>query len=76
MYQRGIVGVNITPQFIDAELRKIEESIKVFDFLPLRILYKAPAKPSTGLYAADGVSWNPGAGAGVYYFNGSAYAKL
>jgi hypothetical protein len=76
MYQRGITPQTINQQFIYGELRKIEESIKIFDFIPLRILNVAPSKPSPGLYAADGTNWDPGTGAGVYYFNGSTYTKL
>ena len=37
----------------------------------------APAKPRTGLIVlADGTDWDPGAGAGVYCYYGSAWNKL
>lgn len=37
----------------------------------------APAKPRTGmLRLADGTNWNPGAGAGLYLYQGGAWTKL
>lgn len=39
--------------------------------------YAAPSKPRDGdVRYADGTSWNPGSGAGIYYYNGSAWVKL
>ena len=77
MYYRGVTPKDYSAQFVDEELRKVEQHLMVFDYLPLRIHYAAPEKPQVGLYVADGTSWNPGGtGAGVYYFNGSTYAKL
>lgn len=64
------------PKYIENELRKIEDHLKVFDYIPLRILHNAPDKPQIGIYAADGTNWNPGSGAGVYYYNGSTYTLM
>lgn len=37
------------------------------DFLAMRVLYAAPAKAKPGqMVYADGVTWNPGSGEGVY----------
>lgn len=37
-------------------------------------LYVAPLKPRDGDFAyADGSSWNPGYGAGLYYYNGTSW---
>lgn len=45
--------------------------------ISLRKMTTAPAAPSDGfIYYADGTSWNPGSGAGVYLYNGSTYTKL
>lgn len=39
--------------------------------------YAPPAKPRDGdIRYADGVQWNPGSGAGLYYFNGTAWIFL
>lgn len=37
----------------------------------------APTIPKEGaVYFADGTSWNPGAGKGLYFYDGTVYAKL
>lgn len=37
----------------------------------------APLKPRDGdIRYADGTSWNPGSGKGIYYFNGTAWVLL
>ncbi|MES2323286.1 MAG: hypothetical protein V4633_13560 [Pseudomonadota bacterium] len=39
--------------------------------------YVAPTKPRDGdIRYADGTSWVPGAGAGIYWFNGTVWTKL
>ncbi len=38
------------------------------------ITYVAPAKPRAGMRRyADGTSWNPGSGAGIYRYTGAAW---
>ena len=37
----------------------------------------APAKPRDGdIRYADGSNWNPGAGTGIYWFDGTTWNKL
>lgn len=39
--------------------------------------FAAPAKPRPGMLVnADGTSWNPGGGAGMYQYLGGAWVKL
>lgn len=39
--------------------------------------YVAPAKPRDGdIRYADGTSWAPGVGAGIYFYNGTTWTKL
>lgn len=39
--------------------------------------FKAPPKPRDGdLAYADGTAWNPGAGKGLYHFNGSVWTLI
>lgn len=46
-------------------------------FLLLDELKAAPAKPVEGMVVfADGVTWNPGAGRGVYAYHGAAWRLL
>lgn len=42
-----------------------------------RVLHAEPSKPRDGdLARADGTDWNPGAGAGLYQYQGVAWVKL
>lgn len=66
------------PGFLLAELQKIErafnDAIEKLNFLKL---YAAPDKPREGdVVLADGATWNPGAGGGVYRYDGAAWQKL
>lgn len=66
------------PGFLLAEFQKIErafnDAIEKLNFLKL---YAAPDKPREGdVVLADGATWNPGAGGGVYRYDGAAWQKL
>lgn len=40
-------------------------------------LHAAPTRPRKGLIVfADGIDWNPGAGAGIYAYHGGIWNKL
>jgi hypothetical protein len=54
------------------ELQRVSVSFRAAQTPTIPVLYEAPAKPVTGQHAiADGTSWNPGSGRGLYYFDGS-----
>lgn len=57
-------------QWLSNELQQIASSqVSNVVSLPLTPIFKAPAKPRTGLVVyADGVKWNPGSGEGLYEF--------
>jgi hypothetical protein len=44
----------------------------------LDVVYAAPTKPSQGdIRYADGTSWNPGSGEGIYFYNSAgSWVKL
>lgn len=47
------------------------------DRLRLPVLTSAPSSPQNGdIVYADGTSWNPGSGAGIYAYEAGAWAKL
>lgn len=47
------------------------------DYLALNTLYAAPKRIFEGMVVlADGTTWNPGSGAGVYVYRGSAWHFL
>ena len=77
-YTPGPVDKDRLVEWIMRELQSISES--TFGAAPeLQLIpkYEAPAKPRTGMLVyADGTSWNPGSGAGVYVYTGSAWSKL
>lgn len=74
---RYIPGNVADPQ-IQEELNKIAQAMETADqFITLDTLYAAPKKYREGtVVKADGVVWNPGAGAGVYCRRGGAWTFL
>lgn len=65
------------PRFLREEMEKISAAINLaidgFD----EVIYVAPPKPRAGMRRyADGTSWNPGSGAGLYRYSGSAWVFL
>lgn len=70
-------GAEITIEWMMSELSRIGASMAQ----PTSHLYEetfvAPDSPKEGLVVfADGTSWNPGAGRGLYLRTGSAWSKL
>ena len=64
--------------YIDQELLRISAN---FDQIAEGIYWqprgRAPAKPREGqIVIADGVGWNPGAGAGMYEYKAGSWVKL
>ena len=66
------------PAFLSDELNKIAQAGETaHQFVMLDTLYAAPTKLRTGMTVlADGTTWNPGTGAGVYTYYGAAWHKL
>lgn len=66
------------PGFLFTELNKIAQALDTEDkVLMLETLYAAPAKYREGtICKADGTTWNPGSGGGVYCFYASAWHFL
>jgi hypothetical protein len=64
-------------EYIERELQEVARSMSSFKELQLMKLYAAPERPREGMtVVADGTTWNPGAGAGVYSYVGGAWTKL
>ena len=65
-------------EFLRYEFQKIAQAIDTPDErITLETLYAAPQKFREGTVAlADGTTWNPGAGAGVYVYRGAAWHLL
>lgn len=64
-------------RYVYNELLKIQQSISALASGHIDKTYVSPTKPRDGdIRYADGTSWNPGSGAGVYYFNGTIWKLL
>lgn len=74
---RYIPGNVADPQ-MQEELNKIAQAMETADpFITLDTLYAAPTKYREGtIVKADGTTWNPGSGAGVYCRRGAAWTFL
>lgn len=70
--------VKFLAQYIADELRQVSAAAHTpVDVVRLNVLHVAPAKPqATDLARADGTDWDPGAGRGVYEYDGAAWNKL
>lgn len=63
--------------FLSRELQRIAESQSETIAVELRPIFAPPQNPREGMIVfADGVTWNPGAGAGSYEYRGGAWVKL
>lgn len=78
-YQPGDVPTDQAqlPRFLREETMKLKAAIDAVaeGFAP--VVYAYPAKPRAGMVRNfDGVQVNPGSGAGLYRYTGSAWAFL
>ncbi len=66
------------PGFLTRELQSLAQALQAAqDALFLTTLYAEPSRLYDGLVVkADGTTWNPGSGAGVYAYYGSAWNFL
>lgn len=66
------------PAWLVRELRAIQESQQAeVDGHVYRTLYAEPSRLKEGLTVkADGTTWDPGSGAGLYQYRASAWVKL
>lgn len=63
--------------WLEGELRNIALAINETSLVNLKPIYRDVDKPRDGMIIfADGVSFNPGAGAGTYERKGGAWVKL
>lgn len=66
-------------RYVMQELDSIEQSLiePQFDLIRMHIRRSAPPKPENGMIAVtDGKAWNPGSGAGPYYYNVNEWLPL
>jgi hypothetical protein len=64
-------------RFFSSELFKIKSAIDALAAGHLDKSYAAPTKPREGdIRYADGTTWNPGSGQGIYAYYGAAWHFL
>jgi len=64
-------------QWIEEEFRRLALSMQVVDSVVFNVLYAAPPGPVAGMVVfADGTTWNPGSGRGLYEYRTSSWVKL
>ena len=78
MYRPRVIPTSFDAAWFQQELQNIAAAMQSpVDSVRLNILYAAPSRIYEDMVVrADGVSWNPGAGAGVYARVGGAWTKL
>ena len=69
------------PAFLDQELSQIERSqngaVSLLRLTVSTTAPRVPTDPRTVVYAeADGTSWNPGSGAGLYAYRSGAWVFI
>lgn len=65
--------------YIESELQRLANDLEanIIAKVQLAETFVVPIKPRDGLLVfADGTSWNPGSGRGVYVYSSSAWVKL
>jgi hypothetical protein len=65
--------------FLEAEFQRLANDLEanIMDKVQLAERYAAPTKPREAMLVfADGTSWNPGSGRGVYVYSSGAWVKL
>jgi hypothetical protein len=63
--------------YVVTELKRLGNIIFNQSVMRLEETNTAPTKPRDGdIRYADGSNWNPGAGVGIYWFDGSSWNKL
>jgi hypothetical protein len=77
MYAPGVLPAD-APAWLARELRAISTAMAGSSpYVLLDTLYAAPKKIVDGMCVkADGTTWNPGSGAGVYVYRGAAWHFL
>lgn len=76
-YEPSFPSQEITPEWLYNELSQIARAMDLPQILTFSVSYAEPEKVTDGMVLlADGTSWNPGAGAGVYARIAGAWVKL
>jgi hypothetical protein len=71
------VDVDGLRRWVQDEFLRVAQSTTVADGVTYKVLYAAPSMIADGMTVfADGTTWNPGGGRGLYQRTGAAWVKL
>lgn len=79
LYYPAIIPAEYNQVIMQEEFDKLSAVISALEVptVTLTITYVAPARPQEGMVInADGTTWNPGGGAGLYQYLGGSWSKL
>jgi len=63
--------------WVEAEFNRLAQGLQDHDDILFNVRYVAPAGPKAGMVVfADGTTWNPGSGRGLYEYRTSSWVKL
>jgi hypothetical protein len=63
--------------WVQNEFARIVQMQETEDVVRFNVLYAAPAGPIAGMVVfADGTTWNPGSGRGLYEYRTASWVKL
>lgn len=64
-------------RWVQDEFLRVAQGLQIVDGVTYNVLFAAPAGPVAGMTVfADGTTWNPGSGRGLYEFRTSSWVKL
>jgi hypothetical protein len=77
-YQPGFVPDGGTIKaWLSDELRRISNALGPAEYLRVAPIDVEPDRPAQGMIVyAQAITWNPGAGAGLYVFDGATWVKV
>lgn len=63
--------------WVQQEFFRVAQGAQISERVTFNILYAAPPDPVAGMLVfADGTTWNPGSGRGLYEYRTSSWVKL
>lgn len=64
-------------KWVEEEFVRLSQQLQLNDIVQFQVLYKEPDRLTDGMLVfADGTSWNPGSGRGLYERRASNWQKL
>lgn len=72
-----ITDVESLRKWLDDEITRLVQGLQTVHEVQFDVLYAAPLGPTAGMVVfADGTTWNPGSGRGLYEYRASSWVKL